>query len=85
MLELENILLYNQLDLQSNKNFLKEIRNGEYSLEYLEGYFKDKEEFTEKLLKDTKLPYKIDEVKVREILIKCLEDYYEMPISYFLG
>lgn len=85
LLELDNILKEGNPHLRKNKGFLRQIREGNYSLEEMESLFKDTEEAVALEKERTKLPYSVDEEKIKDVLIRCLEDYYKMPISYFLG
>jgi predicted nucleotidyltransferase len=76
MLEIEQILTEGDLDLQRNREQLKSIRRGEWSLERLEQYFADKEKSLEQVYLDSKLPYQADEKVIREVLLRCLEEHF---------
>lgn len=55
--EVEQIIDEGDLDLQRNKEQLKSIRNGEWSLQQIEEYFTFKERELEKLYQESKLQY----------------------------
>jgi uncharacterized protein len=74
--QVEQILTEHDLDLERNREQLKSIRKGEWSKELIQDYFDQKEKLLEKVYLESTLRYKpaIDEIK--ELLIKCLEEYY---------
>jgi predicted nucleotidyltransferase len=80
--EIEQILTEGDLDLQRNREQLKAIRRGEWSLEQIEEYFERKELELETLYNENKagLPWgpKHDglQEKVKQLLFQCLEEHY---------
>lgn len=75
--EVEQILTEGDLDLQRNREQLKSVRRGEWSLEEVENYFTDKEKELEKLcINSNAVPYKIREEEIKDLLINCLEHHY---------
>lgn len=74
--ECEQILIEGDLDLQRNREQLKSIRRGEWSLEQIEQFFQDKEKQLEELYVKSVLPYKADEIKLKTLLLDCLEMHY---------
>ena len=76
LLECEQILSEHDLDLERNKEFLKEVRKGSWSLERTKDFFQMKERHLEELYNKSSLPYKPDEDKIKELLLNCLEMHY---------
>jgi predicted nucleotidyltransferase len=76
MLEVEQIMIEGDLDLQRNKEVLKSIRRGEWTLERLEAYFQEKEVALEQVYIDSKLRHSPDEDALRSLLLNCLEEHY---------
>ena len=74
--EIEQIMIEGDLDLQRNREQLKEIRRGEWSLEKLEDYFNKKEIALEEVYAKSDLPAGPDEVAIRNLLMECLESHY---------
>lgn len=76
MNEVEQIMVEGDLDLQRNREQLKSIRRGEWTLEQFEDYFKNKEHVLETTYANSTLPHGPDEDKIKELLIACLEQHY---------
>lgn len=74
--EVEDILLHGDIDLMKNREQLKSIRNGDWTLEQLEQHFHDKERSLEQVYLDSHLPKYADEEKVKHLLLDCLEEFY---------
>ncbi|MFA5025652.1 MAG: nucleotidyltransferase domain-containing protein [Candidatus Shapirobacteria bacterium] len=74
--EVEQILLFGDLDLTRSREHLKAIRRGEVPYEEIEKYFYVKEKELEKLYHSSSLPYKPDEPRLKTLLINCLEEFY---------
>jgi len=74
--EVEQILTEGDLDLLRNREQLKSVRRGEWSLEQIDEFFQTKEKALEQVYLDSKLPYGPDEDKIRNLLLNCLEEYY---------
>lgn len=71
--EVEQILLEGDIDLERDRERLKAIRNGDWSIEKLDKYFDEKEVYLEELYQKTKLPNKPNEVFIKQLLLDCLE------------
>lgn len=81
--EVEQILTEGNLDLERNREQLKSIRRGEWSLDYLTQYFYAKEAELENLYTKSELRYSPDEPKIKSILLMCLKEYFgELEESY---
>lgn len=74
--EVEQILVEGDLDLQRNREQLKEIRRGEWTLEQVEDYFQNKEKILENTYAASTLPYGPDEAVIKKILLECMELHY---------
>lgn len=80
--EVEQLLEYGDMDLMLHREELKSIRCGEWSLEKVERFFEDKVKHLEAVYETSKLPYSVDEEKLRVLLISCLEEFYgDLSIS----
>lgn len=76
MNEVEQILVEGDLDLLRNREQLKSIRRGEWSLERLQAYFDEKERSLETTYANSTLPYEPDQKAIRNLLMQCLEEHY---------
>lgn len=74
--EVEQILIEQDLDLTKNNEQLKEIRRGEWKIEQIEDYFKNKERSLEDVYAKSTLRYKPDEPVIKKILMECLEEHF---------
>jgi predicted nucleotidyltransferase len=74
--ECSQILIEHDIDLQRNREQLKAIRRGEWSLQDIEKFFADKERQLEELYVKSTLQYKPDEDKIKELLLRCLEIHF---------
>lgn len=74
--EVEQILTEHDLDLERNREQLKSIRRGEWTLEQIIQYFEDKEKQLESLYTESKLQHSPDEHKIKNLLLECLEMHY---------
>lgn len=75
--EIQLILSTGDLDLEQNREQLKDIRKGNWSQEKVVHYFEWKEKALEQLYNDTKeIPYKPRTEEIRELLFKCLEMHF---------
>lgn len=72
----QQILMEHDLDIERNKEILKSIRRGEWSFERLENYFHTQEKTLEEMYANSTLREKPDEVKIKKLLIECLEMAY---------
>jgi predicted nucleotidyltransferase len=74
--EIEMILIEGTLDLERNREQLKAIRRGEWTIEQIKQYFTNKEKQLENLYINSKLPAIPNENKIKELLLNCLEHHY---------
>lgn len=74
--EVEQILVEHDLDLQRNREQLKSIRRGDWTLEQIEKYFEEKELALEKLYTSSTIRHSPDEEVVKKLLLECLEMHY---------
>lgn len=74
--EAEQLLLEGDLDLQRNREMLKSIRRGEWSLEQVLEYFEKKRVDLETARTKSALPPAPDEPAIRGLLLRCLEAHY---------
>ena len=74
--EVEQILVEGDIDLQRDKEHLKAIRRGDWTLEQIETYFASKELQLEEAYSKSELPYGPDEAAVKQLLLDCLEEHY---------
>lgn len=74
--EIEQILMYEDLDLRQNNEQLKAIRRGDISQEDITKMAAEKEKQLEKLYSESKLRIKPDEPKIKQLLLDCLEHHY---------
>ncbi len=74
--EAEQLLTEGDLDLERNREQLKSIRRGEWTIEQIKQYFSDKERTLEELYSKTTLPIKPDEERIKSLLLNCLEEHY---------
>ena len=76
LLECEQLLVFGEMDIQRDKEFLKAIRRGDLKEKEILDFFNEKEKSLEKLYKESKLPWGPDENKIKELLLNCLEIHY---------
>jgi hypothetical protein len=74
--EIEQILTLGDLDLQRDRERLKAIRRGEWSLEQVKEFFVTKEKELESAYTSSKLPHSPDEAAIKALLLECLEIQY---------
>lgn len=74
--EIEQILIEGDIDLERDRERLKSIRNGDWSVGRLEKYFEDKETYLEELYQKTTLPRRPDEAFIKQLLLDCLEMHF---------
>jgi len=74
--EIQMIMVEGNLDLQRNKEQLKSIRRGEWTIEDIENYFTKKERDLEKVYIESKLRNFPDEDRIKQLLINCLEEHF---------
>lgn len=76
LLEVEQILVARDIDLERDREQLKAIRRGEWSLPQLEEWATTKEKQLEAVYHDSTVPYGPDEPQIRRHLVHCLEMHY---------
>jgi predicted nucleotidyltransferase len=74
--EAEQLLLEGDLDLQRNREQLKSIRRGEWSMQQVLDYFEKKRIDLETARTRSSLPPGPDEPAIRDLLLRCLEAHY---------
>lgn len=74
--EVEQILVEQDLDLERNREQLKSIRRGDWTLPEIENYFAEKELSLEKLYASSSLRHSPDEEGIKKLLMECLEMHY---------
>lgn len=76
LLEAEQILTTGNLILDRDNNFIKPIRNGDWTLDEIDNWVKLQNEKLENLFGTSKLQNTVDESVIKNILIECLEMHY---------
>lgn len=76
LLQAEQILINNDLDLETNSQMLLGIKKGHWKLDDIYTLIKQKQLDLEKLIPNSKLPAQSNELEIKEILINCLEAQY---------
>lgn len=74
--EVEQILIEQDLDLERNREQLKSIRRGDWTLTELQEWFQTKERQLEATYFASKLPQAPDETALKRLLLQCLEAHY---------
>lgn len=74
--ECDQILTTGDLNLQRAKEHMKAVRRGEVSEKELRDWFSERERSLEKAYNNSKLPHTPDEVKIKALLLQCLEHHY---------
>ena len=70
------ILQTHDLDLRLNNHYYISIRQGNIPLVEVEAKFFALQKTLEKLYMESTLPYGPDEIKIKELLLKCLEHHF---------
>jgi len=73
----EQILMEHDLDLERNREQLKSIRRGEWSLDDITEYFHKKELILNKLYAESTLRHSPNEDDIKQLLLNCLEEHYQ--------
>tara|TARA_Y100001973_G_C5171380_1_gene319279 strand:- start:452 stop:1489 length:1038 start_codon:yes stop_codon:yes gene_type:complete len=76
MLECRQILEERDLDIQRDRELLKSIRRGEWSLERVRLWFEQEERNMQGVYDRSTIPNKPDENAIKELLLSCLEQHY---------
>lgn len=74
--EVEQIMTEGTIDLERNREQLKAIRRGEWTVLDIKRYFSSKERDLETLYTSSKLRYSPDEEAIKQLLLNCLEHHY---------
>jgi len=74
--EIRQILVEGDLDLQREREQMKAVRRGEWSLEALTSWFSEQERLLEDLYARSPLPHSPDEDAIKALLLQCLESHY---------
>ena len=74
--EIQQILVEGTMDIQKNREQLKAIRRGEWTLDDVEKYFAKAESELESLYRSSTLRHSPDEKAIKELLLNCLEHHY---------
>ncbi len=74
--EVEQILMEGDIDLQRDREQLKAIRRGEWTLERLRDWFAAKESHLERIHAESTLPAAPDERRIKDLLMQSLEEHY---------
>lgn len=75
-LECEQILEECTLDLERNREILKSVRRGEWSIEQIEDWFAQKEGHLDNLYHSSPLPHSPNEDAIKALLLDCLSMHY---------
>jgi uncharacterized protein len=70
------VLQEGELDLEANREKLKSIRAGEWTLTQIQEYFDRREKQLDEAYENSKLPHKADEAAVKNLLLNCLEEHF---------
>ncbi len=76
LLEVEQILERGTMDIERDREQLKGIRRGEWSLDQLDRWAQEKERALEELYSTSSLRHSPDEGKIKRHLLHCLEHHY---------
>ena len=74
--ECQQLLTTGDMDLQQDKERLKAIRNGEWTMEQIGEFFTAQEKVLEELYNSSTLPYSPREEEIKALLVKCLQMHY---------
>ncbi|HBI00636.1 MAG TPA: nucleotidyltransferase [Flavobacterium sp.] len=74
--EAEQILIEHDIDLQRNREKLKSIRRGEWTMQQIEEHFAEREKTLTTVYAESKLRHSPDEPAITRLLLSCLEEYY---------
>jgi predicted nucleotidyltransferase len=74
--EVEQILTEGDIDLERDRERLKEIRRGGWTIEQIRELFYSKEKSLEEVYNSSTLPHTPREKELKKLLINCLEEYY---------
>lgn len=72
----EMVLTTGDLDLEDNRELLKSIRRGDWTLDELEAWFKKRDGELDELYLTSDLPYSPNVDMIKEIMFQCLEAHF---------
>ena len=75
-LEAEQILIEHDLDIERNREVLKSIRRGEWSIDRIKEFCSQKERHLDELYQKSTLRHGPDEEAIKDLLMSCLEQHY---------
>lgn len=75
-LEVEQILIEGDLDIERNREVLKSIRRGEWSIDRIKEFCSQKERHLDELYQKSTLRHSPDEDSIKNLLMNCLEQHY---------
>lgn len=75
-LEVEQILIEGDLDIERNREVLKSIRRGEWSIDRIKEFCSQKERHLDDLYQKSTLRHSPDEEAIKDLLMNCLEQHY---------
>jgi hypothetical protein len=75
-LQAEQILIEHDLNLERNSEILKSIRRGEWTMDQIKTWFKEKELQLNKLYTDSTLRYSPEWDELKRVLLCCLEEKF---------
>jgi predicted nucleotidyltransferase len=76
ILQIEQILEEGELDIRKNKELLKSVRRGEWTLDQITDFLNEKDKHIDRLYETSSLPHSPDYTKIKQLLIDCLEQHY---------
>ncbi len=76
LMQVEQLLCEGDMDLERDREVYKSIRRGDWKLEDIEQFFNSNEPRLVKLADESKLPYSPDMVKIKQLLVNCLEQHF---------
>jgi predicted nucleotidyltransferase len=79
----EMVMMHHDLDLEENRELLKSVRRGEWTLDELEAWFKKRRDELDTLYIDSDLRLTPDYDTIKRILMQCLEAHYGSLSAYF--
>lgn len=79
----EMVMMEHDLDLEKNRELLKAIRRGEWTLDQLKMWFNKREGELDTLYIDSDLRYGPDYDTIKRIIMNCLEAHFGSLAAYF--
>lgn len=76
LLQIEQIMTEGDLDLERNREIVKSVRKGEWTLDQLDQWVTEKERSLEGLYNTSTLPHGPDQAAIKQLLVDCLEAHY---------